>query len=48
MRERVGECSVCHKPLYCLDGFFNGIKKENGEVICFDCDEPDEEVKNES
>lgn len=36
MQERVGTCEKCGKALYCLDGFFNGVK-ENGSVFCFEC-----------
>lgn len=39
MRELVGCCCLCQKPLYCLDGFFNGVQKEGGETICYECEE---------
>ncbi|WP_456272972.1 hypothetical protein [Bacillus sp. AK031] len=40
MKELIGECKVCRKPLYCLDGFFNGIHEaETGKVVCFQCEE---------
>ncbi|MDQ0215323.1 ribosomal protein L24E [Oikeobacillus pervagus] len=38
MRELVGNCDHCHKEIYCLDGFLNGVK-ENGKLLCFECDE---------
>jgi hypothetical protein len=47
MKELVGHCDSCQKPIYCLDGFFNGVKKDNGKIICFDCDD-EEEVEDGS
>ncbi|WP_197090995.1 hypothetical protein [Bacillus sp. FJAT-27231] len=41
MQEPVGTCKKCGKALYCLDGFFNGVK-ESGAVFCFDCSEEEE------
>ncbi|WP_261132535.1 hypothetical protein [Bacillus sp. Marseille-Q3570] len=37
MKEYIGKCEICNKPIYCMDGFFNGIKTKTG-VRCFDCD----------
>ncbi|KIL76630.1 hypothetical protein SD78_0732 [Bacillus badius] len=42
MQEQVGTCQQCGRALYCLDGFFYGIK-ENGVVLCFECKEQEEE-----
>ncbi|WP_175989937.1 hypothetical protein [Bacillus sp. Marseille-Q1617] len=42
MKELVGHCDSCQKPIYCLDGFFNGVKKGSGEIVCFDCHEEEE------
>ncbi|MFK2825676.1 hypothetical protein QYG89_08280 [Bacillus sp. B190/17] len=42
MQERVGVCDRCGKGLYCLDGFFNGIK-EGGKIFCFECGEKEEQ-----
>ncbi|MEL3972181.1 hypothetical protein AAEO50_07810 [Rossellomorea oryzaecorticis] len=42
MKELVGHCDSCQKPIYCLDGFFNGVKKDSGKIICFDCDDEEE------
>jgi hypothetical protein len=40
MKELIGECKICRKPLYCLDGFFNGVHEaETGKVVCFQCEE---------
>lgn len=36
MRELVGRCSVCHKEIYCLNGFLNGEYKNN-VLYCFEC-----------
>jgi hypothetical protein len=50
MKELVDYCYLCQKPLYCLDGFFNGVQIEGGKSICFDCEERSqkEEIINES
>jgi hypothetical protein len=45
MKERVGECLLCKKELFCLDGFFQGQVKDTGETYCFLCFE---ELKKES
>jgi hypothetical protein len=45
LRELVGECQECKKEIYCENGFFNGIVKEDGKITCFDCEEKKE--KNE-
>ncbi|MDP4551413.1 hypothetical protein Q9251_11025 [Alkalihalobacillus macyae] len=37
MKERVGECANCHKPIYCLDGFLDGVISENRALYCFSC-----------
>ncbi|NQD68355.1 hypothetical protein HP456_20820 [Bacillus haikouensis] len=42
MKEHVGYCDCCGKALYCLDGFFNGVKTDSGKNLCFDCDEQEE------
>ena len=39
MEELVGICHQCGKNLYCLDGFFNGVKTEDQKTLCFDCAE---------
>lgn len=44
MQEKVGVCNKCGKVLYCLDGFFNGVKEKEG-IFCFACAE--EEQKDE-
>ncbi len=45
LKELVGECQECKKEIYCLNGFFNGIVKEDGTITCFECEEKKE--KNE-
>ncbi len=37
MQELVGYCKYCKSPVYCLDGFFNGVIIENKEICCFLC-----------
>ncbi|MBW3114277.1 hypothetical protein KYJ26_20630 [Bacillus sp. MCCB 382] len=39
MKELVDYCAFCQKPLYCLDGFFNGVHLEGGKSCCFECEE---------
>ncbi|MFC0188656.1 hypothetical protein ACFFJY_10185 [Fictibacillus aquaticus] len=36
MKELVGNCWICGKEVFCLDGFLNGVA-ENGKVCCFNC-----------
>ncbi|MBM7585157.1 hypothetical protein JOC86_001699 [Bacillus pakistanensis] len=43
MKELVGHCKRCQKEIYCLDGFFNGIKLNDGQLLCFACEEKQEE-----
>ncbi|WP_257349172.1 hypothetical protein [Pseudalkalibacillus decolorationis] len=38
MKEYIGPCKQCQKPIYCLDGFINGIVLVDG-LLCFDCQE---------
>ncbi|MBN8207659.1 hypothetical protein JI666_02750 [Bacillus sp. NTK071] len=37
MKELVGECANCHKPIYCLDGFLDGVISDNRTLYCFSC-----------
>lgn len=37
MKEFVGECSKCKKPVYCLEGFLNGIHVNQSVLLCFTC-----------
>ncbi len=50
MRELVDYCHLCQKPLYCLNGFFNGVQKDNGKSSCFECEKQNqkEETLHES
>lgn len=44
MKEYIGECQICRKPLYCLDGFFNGIHDtDTKSITCFECTESQKE-----
>lgn len=36
MKELVGQCELCHKNVYCMDGFLNGVHQDN-HLCCFDC-----------
>ncbi|WP_421382264.1 hypothetical protein ACOJQI_22275 [Bacillus salacetis] len=46
MKEYIGDCQVCSKQVYCLDGFFNGVHEpETNTIICFECTEETEEKK---
>nr|WP_090232870.1 hypothetical protein [Fictibacillus solisalsi] len=38
MKELVGYCRQCKKPVYCLEGFLNGVHA-NGTLLCFSCSE---------
>lgn len=42
MKEKVSICKRCGKVLYCLDGFFNGVIKDDGSACCFECIEQEE------
>ena len=37
MKELVGHCQECQKEIYCLDGFLDGIVREDQSLICFEC-----------
>ncbi|MFF2484523.1 hypothetical protein [Paenibacillus sp. NPDC058071] len=37
MKEFIGYCALCKKPLYCLDGFLDGIVRDDKSAICFVC-----------
>lgn len=45
MVEKVGECAVCKKIIYCNNGFLDGIIIDS-EVYCFKCAE-NNEAQNE-
>ncbi|GGB53705.1 hypothetical protein GCM10011409_34170 [Lentibacillus populi] len=38
MRELIGECQLCGKPVYCENGFFDG-EQMNGKLTCNSCAE---------
>jgi hypothetical protein len=42
LKELVGTCFQCGNKLYCLDGFFNGVKTEDQRILCFDCAEKED------
>ncbi|WP_347550183.1 hypothetical protein ABFG93_01305 [Pseudalkalibacillus hwajinpoensis] len=37
MIEKVGLCVNCKKPIYCRDGFLDGIFTEDKTLYCFSC-----------
>ena len=47
MKELVDYCYFCNKPLYCLEGFFNGVNVKSGINSCFTCYEQKLEEENE-
>ncbi|WP_309119468.1 hypothetical protein [Paenibacillus sp.] len=47
MREFVGNCRSCESPIYCNEGFLNGIVMEDKTLLCFDCSEEPNEEKEE-
>lgn len=48
MHEHVGTCTSCGKPIYCKEGFLDGVVLEDKSLVCFECLEPSEspEPKN--
>lgn len=38
MKELVGNCAICAKNLYCVDGFFQGhiVNNQNLCISCFE------------
>ncbi|RPF52264.1 hypothetical protein [Aquisalibacillus elongatus] len=36
MEELVGHCHSCEKPVYCENGFLNGVHEEQ-QLYCTDC-----------
>lgn len=43
MHELVGCCERCHRPIYCENGFFNGVVLPGHHYLCFDCEEKQSE-----
>ncbi len=37
MEELVGHCDMCKKPVYCENGFLNGVH-QNGKLYCNSCE----------
>lgn len=37
MQELVGECKECKKPIFCHDGFIDGVVLDDNTLICFEC-----------
>ncbi len=42
MREFIDHCSVCGRPVYCENGFFNGEQLQSGKLLCDKCAEEKE------
>jgi hypothetical protein len=36
MEELVGHCESCKRPVFCLNGFLDGVN-EQGILLCFPC-----------
>ncbi|MGG1517150.1 hypothetical protein ABE504_17195 [Paenibacillus oryzisoli] len=47
MIELVGTCEKCKRPVYCRDGFIDGIVQSDKTVICFACSDDEVEKKDE-
>lgn len=39
MRELVGQCSMCGKEIFCVDGFLEGVVMEDKQLQCLTCSE---------
>ncbi|MDU0200420.1 MULTISPECIES: hypothetical protein [Paenibacillus] len=37
MHELVGTCNLCGKPIYCREGFLDGVILEDKSLVCFEC-----------
>ncbi|MCY9662171.1 hypothetical protein P5G65_17410 [Paenibacillus chondroitinus] len=37
MHELVGTCAKCSKPIYCREGFLDGVVLEDKSLVCFEC-----------
>ncbi|SDH37831.1 hypothetical protein [Alteribacillus bidgolensis] len=42
MKEKVGNCTVCGKEVFCLNGFLNGVLDNQKNLFCFLCIEKKE------
>ena len=42
VEEKVGQCSICNKTIYCLDGFLDGVITDDKELLCFSCEQEGE------
>ncbi|MFC5629018.1 hypothetical protein ACFPTR_09045 [Aliibacillus thermotolerans] len=41
MQEYVGTCEQCHRPIYCMDGFLDGVVTDEQTLYCNSCAEQD-------
>lgn len=41
LKELVGSCDCCGKEIFCMDGFLNGVHKDE-KVLCFECEKEEE------
>jgi hypothetical protein len=49
MDEFVGFCSDCGKPIYCLNGFLNGVVIDGkGTLHCFYCHKKTENIREKT
>ncbi|WNQ09065.1 hypothetical protein MJA45_15565 [Paenibacillus aurantius] len=42
MKELVGHCVLCGRPVYCDSGFLDGVVRDDGKVQCRSCPEEEE------
>ncbi|MGA9290181.1 MAG: hypothetical protein WBV93_17760 [Anaerobacillus sp.] len=46
MKEQVGKCTICQKPIYCLGGFLDGKLSDEGSLCCFFCSKQEDTENN--
>ncbi len=46
MQELVGECKDCKKPVFCHDGFIDGVVLDDNTLICFECFNEESEISS--
>jgi hypothetical protein len=46
VKELVGECKACKKPVFCNDGFINGVVLDDNTLICFECFNEESEISS--
>lgn len=46
MQELVGECKACKQPIFCKDGFIDGVLLDDNTLICFECFDGESEINS--